>query len=468
LKRPYLILYVVISVIEQALIIRYSTELATCTRYANRLYQQGVRAGQCVLTRTSGYELVQLQWALRLLDAALFPLAPQATSQQVQQLQAISHAEWIWFTTQRRGAQGRLYSFRQQPVDQVQHEPLALFVGTSGSTGTPKIVMLTRQQLEASTSRLNDILQLQAQDMWLSCLPRHYIGGLMIAERCAQSHAALVLHHRFDAAAIFHTLQHLPITHISLVPPLLARLIAQGQRPPSTLRVALIGGQALSRPLAQQALACGWPLYVSYGMTETASAIAVQRVTEDHFVPCSEQNDCHLGVMAVPDLEFSCPSCTTGIGQLSVRGPMIMAGYANPCRQFGQGLEAGWLLTSDLACCSQDRLLFIHGRADQLLTIAGIQVNPTTITHQLQSAPGVTDCFVVGCPDAIWGHRLVALYHGNCSVEALESWCRTHLSSAHRPRTIVHVATWPMLPSGKQDLTRLSTLALEAVAHQSA
>ncbi len=79
---------------------------------------------------------------------------------------------------------------------------------------------------------------------------------------------------RFVAGEVLDDLARWGITHCSLVPAMLAALVELGP-PPASLRVALVGGQGLNPALAQRAIAAGWPIQVSYGMTETASAVAV-------------------------------------------------------------------------------------------------------------------------------------------------------------------------------------------------
>ena len=136
--------------------------------------------------------------------------------------------------------------------------------------------MLRNDTLWASARAVNTRLELRAGDLWLACLRLSHIGGISIAYRTALAGATLLLHDGFNAAAVNADLRRLPVTHISLVPPMLARLLELDPTPPPSLRVVLVGGQALSAALAQRALAAGSPLVRTYGMTETASQIATQ------------------------------------------------------------------------------------------------------------------------------------------------------------------------------------------------
>jgi O-succinylbenzoic acid--CoA ligase len=69
------------------------------------------------------------------------------------------------------------------------------------------------------------------------------------------------------------------VSHISLVSAMLARLLDLAKQPPRSLQVVLVGGAPLEPTrLADRALAEGWPVWVTYGMTETASMLAARKL----------------------------------------------------------------------------------------------------------------------------------------------------------------------------------------------
>jgi O-succinylbenzoic acid--CoA ligase len=139
---------------------------------------------------------------------------------------------------------------------------------------------------------------------------------------------------------------------------------------------------------------------------------------------------------------------------------MIMAGYANPRRQSGDGLSAdGWLTTSDLACHTPDGTLRVLGRADEVLVIGGVNVLPAQVERRLAAAPGIGEVAVAGVPEPVWGHRLVACYTGPAEPAGLDAWCRAHLPGAERPRGFRRVPRLPLLASGKLDRGALAVLA---------
>lgn len=322
----------------------------------------------------------------------------------------------------------------------------ALIISTSGSEGQARAVLLGNTQLDAAASAANHVLSLGAGDLWLNCLPLHHIGGQAILWRCARAAAGMLLHDGFVSEAIAADFKRYPVTHISLVPAMLARLIEADIRPPPSLRVALIGGAALSPPLYAKALAAGWPLYPSYGMSETAALLAV-------FKP--GDGDWHAGlvgqVMPGHDIRI------TGAGRIVVRGPQVMSGYLD-----GSGVDAeGWLLTGDLGKLDPDGRLTVTGRADDMLISGGRNVHPLEVESCLAACPGVRDIAVTGLPDDNWGDLVVALVVGDIEAAALRAHARQHLPSSAQPRRIGFLEALPRNAAGKLERPALRRLAAE-------
>jgi O-succinylbenzoic acid--CoA ligase len=130
---------------------------------------------------------------------------------------------------------------------------------------------------------------------------------------------------------------------------------------------------------------------------------------------------------------------------------MLMLGYANPSRTPGSGLDSGWLQTSDLGCRLPDGGLQVLGRADDVVVIGGINVLPAEIERELARLERIGEVAVVGVPDPVWGHRLVALYSGDLEPTQVEHWCRANLAPHRRPRGFQRVERLPTLSSGKRD-----------------
>lgn len=335
------------------------------------------------------------------------------------------------------------------PPSRLASEDIALLVATSGSSGQPRAVMLTRRNLQAAAQSSATRTPLHPGDRWLACLPLFHIGGFSILTRCALAGAEAVLQQGFDAERVWQALRTERITHVSLVPAMLAQLLEHTTTaPPPLLRHVLVGGAALSAQLAERAVRCGWPLQPTYGMSETASQIAtLARLS----LPWQAG---HVG-KPLPGVEVA----QTNDGRLKVRGPMLMAGYANPEHRRGAGLEDGWFVSNDLVEITAAGELVIIGRADAVIISGGKKVHPALVEAQLLRCPGVTAVAVIGRPDTVWGEIVTVIYSGTPDEAELLAWCRAHIDGALRPRAAQRVAVLPQLSNGKPDRQAIRQLA---------
>ena len=301
----------------------------------------------------------------------------------------------------------------------------ALLIATSGSEGEPKAIALSRRQLAAASDAANARLGLHQGDVWLACLPLCHIGGQSILWRCARAGATLSLHDGFGRDAVIADLHAADVTHISLVPAMLAQLLDAACPPPPSLRVALIGGAALSPALHTRALAASWPLWPSYGMTETAAMVA-----------CSAPGE----PWQAGDVGNLLPGHTARVdadGRLHLHGPQLPDDH--------------WLRTGDLGAMAADGRLRILGRADDMLISAGRNVHPATVEACLAGLPGLREVAVCGRPDPVWGDRIVAVVVGEISDDTLIAHARAHLPAAAIPRTVLRVPSLPRTVAGKPD-----------------
>lgn len=301
----------------------------------------------------------------------------------------------------------------------------ALLIATSGSEGEPKAIALSRRQLAAASDGANTRLGLRHGDVWLACLPLCHIGGQSILWRCARAAATLSLHDGFARDAVMADLHASDVTHISLVPAMLAQLLDAACPPPPSLRVALIGGAALSPALHTRALAAGWPLWPSYGMTETAAMVAC-------FGPGEPWQAGDVGNLL--------PGHTARVdadGRLHLHGPQLPDDH--------------WLRTGDLGTIAADGRLRILGRADDMLISAGRNVHPATVEACLAGLPGLQEIAVCGRPDPVWGDRIIAVVVGEISDEVLIAHARAYLPTAAIPRTVLRIPSLPRTVAGKPD-----------------
>ena len=336
-------------------------------------------------------------------------------------------------------------------------DDIHLIVATTSSGGEPRGAMLAGRNLAASVHACRERLGLQAHDRWLVCLPLHHLGGLAVLYRCVQAGACAVLHDDFDAARVWRDLGARGITHLSLVPAMLSHLLdaAGGAPPPGALRRVVVGGAEVSPTLMAEARAAGWPVCPAYSCTETCSQVAASLPEEQSPAGCVGRPLDAFEVQVVDAHGHP----TWDVGRIRVSGEAVMAGYANPERRPGLGLEDGWFTTGDLGRLDSGGRLWVTGRADDILVTGGENVHPRQVEEVLRACADIGEVAVTGRPDPVWGATLVAVYTGAIPEPALRAWCREHLHGALRPRAFLHVPALPRLGHGKLDRAGLRSLA---------
>ena len=280
-------------------------------------------------------------------------------------------------------------------------------VFTSGTTADPRPIELSRANHEASARALGERLGLGADDRWLACMPLHHVGGLAIVHRAAMFGSTLVLHERFDAERVQAELAGGGITHVSLVPTMLARL-APLEAP--TLRALLLGGG----PIPAEQLGSGLPLVPTYGMTETASAVATGTPGEP-----------------LPGVDLRIAED----GEILVRGPMVATD--------------GWLATGDLGRLDERGRLTVEGRKSDTVITGGENVAPRRVEAVLEEHPGVVEAGVAGRPDPEWGEAVTAFVVGETTENELLAHARGRLAPHEVPKSVVFVDALPRNPAGK-------------------
>jgi len=289
---------------------------------------------------------------------------------------------------------------------------------TSGTTAEPRPVALSARHHEASARALGERLGLGPGDRWLCALPTWHVGGMAIVVRAAVFAATVVVHERFEAARVRGELASGGITHVSLVSTMLRRL--EPLQAPA-LEALLLGGG----PIPAQQLEGDLPVVPTYGMTETASAVATGTPGEP---------------LAGVELRIAAD------GEILVRGPMVAA--------------EGWLNTGDRGSIDEEGRLTVDGRLGDTIITGGEKVAPARVEAALETHPAVAEAGVVGLPDPEWGEVVTAFVVGEAAEADLLAHVRESLAPHEVPKVVRFVGDLPRNQAGKllrSDLRRLES-----------
>ena len=333
--------------------------------------------------------------------------------------------------------------------------PLALLL-TSGTTGTPKAARLTAANFYWSALASAFRLGVLPHDRWLLTLPLYHVGGLNILFRSALYGTAVVLPEAdapFNPNRLHETLRRQRITLVSLVPTMLHRLLeAVPEPPPPHLRVVLLGGAAAPPDLLTRALARGYPVATTYGLTESCSQAATAAPPEVRRKPGSVGKPLLYTQIRIVDGDDR-PLPAGEIGEIALRGPNIFAGYEDNPAASQQALRGGWLHTGDLGYLDAEGDLWVVNRRTDLIVTGGENVYPAEVEAVLREHPAVAEVCVVGIDDAEWGQRVAAAVvlrrHAQATPAELEAFCRERLAGYKVPRRWRIVPELPRTASGK-------------------
>lgn len=330
---------------------------------------------------------------------------------------------------------------------------------TSGTSGSPRGVALGRAGLEAHVHAVARRLELDGSEVWLASLSPAHVGGLALVARALLTGATLVAHGPIDTHGMVRVLRRRdtdperpPVTHLSLVPTQLDRLLAAwGADPvPPALRCVLIGGAHAPADLVRRAVDGGWPVALTYGMTEMWSQVAT----------------------APPDLVRSRPGTVgapldgmyvafTDEGELLVRGPTRALGYVGSDDDVDLVDDDGWYRTGDLGVLDDEGLLWITGRTSERIISGGVNVDPAEVEDVLRGHPAVRDAAVVGLPSREWGETVAAAVvpvWDSFDLAEVEAFVRARLGGPKRPKIWKVEAALPRNANGKVDRRAVARL----------
>lgn len=315
---------------------------------------------------------------------------------------------------------------------------------TSGSTGHPKAIRIHRDQMLHSAQLTGQWLGLQAGNTALLCLPVKFIGGAMVLVRALVWDLELVIIEPSNQPEIptdfsFHL--------TSLVPPQLQYILQNESLclPFQQAKGVLVGGAAISIDIENLAKQQVFPIYLTYGMTETVSHIAYR--------PISLEIDEYLRPLPGVELKLNQEAC------LCIKSSVT---------------SNAWIETNDVAELREDQSFRILGRKDFIINSGGMKLMPSLIEKHIQAyffENGLSNrSFVAGIPDKLYGQIAVLFIESqvNLALDApLRQYLLRHLSSKQIPKLIIYLPNFLFNSNGKLDNLKTVALYLQSLSKES-
>ena len=286
----------------------------------------------------------------------------------------------------------------------VNDNDIAAIMNTSATTGQFKSVPLRWSQIKAHVQASQEVLGRSEQDNWLMVLPLFHVSGLSILMRSLYNGTAMTIMESYDEEQVLQYIHDGRINMMSLVPTILKNL--EPRITHHQLRVILLGGEFIPRPLVDACIAKQLPIYKTYGMTETFSQSVTMPVLSN--LNKLDSVGKPLPRMTVhivnPDVD--------GVGEIHLNGPMVMRGYINREPIHGD------FNTDDMGYVDEDGFLYILNRRTDLIISGGENIYPKEIEDTVYAMQGVKECAVIPVADTKWG-QVPALFVAFDDIDAL-------------------------------------------------
>jgi len=349
------------------------------------------------------------------------------------------------------------------PLANVAPDEVAWLFYTSGTTGRPKGVMLTHRNLLSMTlNYLADVDAAAAGDHLLHAAPMSHGSGLYVLPNVAAAATQLIpASHGFDVAEIDEILALVPQVKFFAAPTMVMRLVDGMKAEAQGLKSIIYGGGPMYVADCLRALdRLGPRLTQIYGQGEAPMTITVLPAAEhfdDHDGRRMQrlasvgrtQTGVELAVLGADDL----PLRGSEIGEVAVRGEMVMRGYLNNAEATAKTLANGWLHTGDLGQLDAQGYLTLVDRSKDLIISGGSNIYPREVEEVLLRHPQVREVAVVGVPDADWGEIAVAVVAAQPgarpSEDELDALCLQQIARFKRPKRYLFIEELPKNATGK-------------------
>jgi fatty-acyl-CoA synthase len=299
---------------------------------------------------------------------------------------------------------------------------------TTGTTGLPKGVYYSHRQLVLHSLCGLAFFGLASQqgrfsrdDVYMPITPMFHVHAWGFPWAATLAGVKQVYPGRYEPAMLLKLIKSEGVTFTHGVPTILQMLLnaaAAANIDLAGLKM-VVGGSALPKALAKQALAAGIDTFAGYGMSETGPIAAVAHVMSRDLSgdPDQEVEFRTKAGMAAPlvDLRIvdqdmnDVPHDGKSAGEIVLRSPWLTQGYFNNPEGSEELWAGGYLHTNDIAVVSPGGYFHITDRLKDVIKTGGEWVSSLQIEDLITQCPGVEEAAVIGVKDDRWGERPLAL-----------------------------------------------------------
>ena len=339
---------------------------------------------------------------------------------------------------------------------------------TSGTTARPKGVMITHRNAYMNAVGTLVHLKMTCADRYLWTLPMFHANGWTFVWIVTAVGGAHICLRKVDPPKAFALVHDESVSMLCAAPTVLIGLAnataEERGDAPAGVRVVTAGASPAATTIQRIEGELGWDLTQAYGLTETAPLITICEPRPEHAELSLEERStvkARQGVELITSGELRVvdehddpvPQDGQALGEIVVRGNVVMKGYYNAPDATAHVMRGGWFHTGDAAVVHSDGYVEIRDRFKDVIISGGENISSVEVEGILMRHPAVQEVAVVGMPDTQWGeapHAFVVLArNANLTEWELIEHARDNMAHFKVPRKIEFVAALPKTATGK-------------------
>jgi fatty-acyl-CoA synthase len=327
---------------------------------------------------------------------------------------------------------------------------------TSGTTGNPKGVVYHHRG--AYLNAIGNIMtwSLPPHPVYLWTLPMFHCNGWCFPWTITAMAGTHVCLRKVEAAAIYNAFAEQGVTHLCGAPIVMQMIVSAGeaerQEFSQTVRMMTAAAPPPASVLSDMQ-AQGIEVTHVYGLTEVygpAVVCAWQDAWDDLPIAGQADKKSRQGVaypvleeimVADPETLTPVPADGETLGEVFMRGNIVMKGYLKNPSASETALAGGWFHTGDLGVLHPDGYIELKDRSKDIIISGGENISSIEIENRLYAHPAVAAAAVVAKPDPTWGETPCAFVELKAGADAtaqdIIAFCRDGLAHFKCPRHVV-------------------------------
>ncbi|KAA0889415.1 AMP-binding protein [Pusillimonas sp. ANT_WB101] len=332
---------------------------------------------------------------------------------------------------------------------------------TGGTTGRSKGIRHTHRTAVTLVMQALAAYEWPDTPKYLVTTPISHAAGSLLIPVFLKG-GTVYLMEKYSSAAFFEHVQKHRINLSFLVPTQIYGLLddpAPDQSDSTSLELVLYGAAPITPVRLAQALGKFGPVFGQiYGQAEAPMTICYLSPKEHDLMQPHRLQSCGRPIpgnqVQLLDANLS-PVPVGEIGELCVRGPLVMDGYLNRPEEDAKVFEGGWLHTGDMARADAEGYLYLVDRSKDMIITGGFNVFPSEVENCLAQHPQVAISAVIGIPHEKWGEEVTAIVvlkpDAECDEHEIITYVTEHKGVVHAPKKVIFTDQLPLTAVGKID-----------------